>query len=738
MLERDMSETPPPPGAARVEAGRTPETREAPDYRTNVVNALNRTLDRAQKKRDEIVTRVTSTGDGRVDNDEVEVVLGYQYAAGAVEKLTDGRDRLDYEVERDTFKVPVQDRETRQWYERDEGVPIGYLERFLTREYYRLAGERYDLRMTGREEEADALDREATEVFNDRSTLQLSSRNTGFSFYRDYYAEGVPHDLLYHHPSSPDSLLPLGVLQSNREETEAWLRSQNSELARLRSESPEQNMAEAMRDIGDVRRELEIPQKGIPDPMDKYRIGVFPTASVATADLTAGKSVEVEEEKGKAPEVPEEVAAENSTPGTSMAVRESETEESAGERAIPVYPISWHPGPKRRSEDRSEAESGTPIAVSEEDSRSFAEGSRGRFGILYDRVMDTDVTGEGHKVKDIIDDVKYKVIGATKFGGGLKDRIKKWIAGPPMSPSRRNFLKGIVTVGAAVVVEETIRRNLPDLGMGQGVGVGEGSGTSGSLTPGPDRNRVGDVPEVALGTPTATPPPEALKPPVPPETVRIQGPYKTVEVDIPGKGKEKLQVRMLTGDEPEIFNVPPRSITPETNQPVPVAISGAEVKRAIENPNADDETARMIRSYLDDDTIRLVNSLPESRYLFLTKGPQGEAIKEGFGSFRGLNDARVTETEIQKPFNMRSPEDLSKLKELKGTPEYEKAWRVIVADRLLRSGQGYPPYNNADNPGVVGFLSNGREITDIIVTAPNNGPYLTRDVSSLIRNRARP
>lgn len=636
MLERPMSETPSSSGAARAEVARTPEIRETPDHRTKVVGALNRTLDRAQKERDEVMGRVLSSGSGAVTPEEVEIVLGYQYASEAVKKLAGGRDRLDYDVERDTFKVPVRDRETGQEYERGEGIPIGYLERFLDREARRLRGERFDARFAYKDEEANALDREASEVFADLLTLQGSSRATKWSFYRDYYDEGVPHDLLYNHPSSPGSILPLEVLQSNREETEAWLRSQNPEIARLGGENPEQNMAEAMRDIGYVRRELELPEKGVPDPMDKYKVPVVsPPESIEASEV-------IEESPSEAAEIVTDVG----------------------------------------------------------------------------RVKERDDSG-----RDILG------TALDKIGSG-RERVRRFVGGLSKPGLRRALLivgnlvggAGLVA-GVGMLVDQQLKAS-----PAREYDYGNAGAKVGTVNPTQRQEPVWESSSVPQGLVSSE---VGFKSPV--ETVGSSGPHRQVEVDIPGKGKETLNIRILNGTEPEIFNVKAAE-----RQGMPIPISGSEVRRAIENPDADDETSRLIRSYLDEDTTRLVNSLPEARYLFLTKGPQGEKIKEGFGSFLGLNDARVMEAEMQKRFDMRSPEDLSKLEGLRKTPEYKQAQRVIIADRLLRSVPGYGGGQNADHPGVVGFLSNGTEITDIIVTAPSNDPYVTRDVSSIIRNRGKP
>lgn len=738
MLERDMSEnsprplgpfirypdgspfpgTPPPPGVLRTEAVRT-ETRLIPgepyDPRARTMGAVNRLLDRLEEPTREILNRARSGQP--IDQTEARLVIGVRNTKAAIGQLTGGEERLNYDIEETTIPVEVRNIKTGEVTTRQEGIPIdeGMLE-YLDKEYRRLNhrhGEAYTAAVRAGwlvdgelVKEYEALHQERNQLLSDLDTVRRATYPANFNIINQAYTKAAATGEKWEDVRETD----LG----SRVETEAWWRSRDALIKELGGESQIENFDRANDDIRRNREELQIPDKPTPrgssrrlDPIDVYPVEV-PEPEV--------ESVE--------PEIPEESDSEIAPAEsvTSLAVRE---ETSPDEGVIPVIVLG---SGGRRSESGDAVTSSTVNSGPSSPKPHVPSGRRSRFGVMYDKARDVDLTGEGAKIGEIIDGVKYKVIGGTKFGTSLFNRVKGWLSGPPMSPSRRRFLQGVLAVGAAVVAEEVVRRSLPDFNIGQGISGGvEGQTRSGTSAGG--GAEIGPRPtRPSSGT-------EAAKPPSPPEVVRAQGPYKTVEVDIPGKGKETLNVRVLRGDEPDIFNVPAAPKSPETNQPAPVAISGAEVRRVIENPQADDDTARMIRSYLDEDTIRLVNSLPESRYLFLTKGPQGETIKEGFGSLKGLFDARWAEVALGRSFQMRSPNDLGSLKELKDSPEYKKAWRAIVADRLLRSVPGYQGFNNADHPGVVGLLSDGKEITDIIVKAPDNGAYRTRDVASLQTRR---
>lgn len=109
-----MSET--TPGAARAEAGRTPESREAVDSRARVIGAFNRTMDRMQLERDAIMGRARAQGPGFLTDRDRMIVLSYQYAAEGAKRITGGSERLNNGIENDRLEVEVRDRTTKQIY----------------------------------------------------------------------------------------------------------------------------------------------------------------------------------------------------------------------------------------------------------------------------------------------------------------------------------------------------------------------------------------------------------------------------------------------------------------------------------------------------------------------------------------------------------------------------------------------------------------------------------------------
>lgn len=201
------------------------------------------------------------------------------------------------------------------------------------------------------------------------------------------------------------------------------------------------------------------------------------------------------------------------------------------------------------------------------------------------------------------------------------------------------------------------------------------------------------------------------------------GPNKPIKVDIPGRGEEVLNVRILTGNEPDIFNVPASPIIPDTSQAAQTGVSSADVRRVVENPQADDETAKMIRSYLNEETLAILSTLKQGHAYFPTKGPEGEKLKPPYASLKGWWEAKLVETVLGEKFDMTSPEHIEKLELFKKSPEYQKNWKAFVADQLLQTLE-------KRNKNLVGFLAERDEagtanITDIIVLADNrNANYI--------------
>lgn len=311
-------------------------------------------------------------------------------------------------------------------------------------------------------------------------------------------------------------------------------------------------------------------------------------------------------------------------------------------------------------------------------------------------------------VGDRARDVLRTALG--KIGSG-KDRIRRFVEGLPRSDLRRVLTRlglaaGAIAVGYLARDEKTLPLDLAA--------------------------RVTEPPERGVAMPESTGPSVGL---APQETQRSKtvevaaGLKRRVEVDVPGKGKETLNVRILTGNEPDIFNVPAAPATPDNSQPPQTAISGADIKRVMENPQADDETAKMIRSYFNEETMANIRILKEEYAQFPTKGPDGEKIKPGYASLEGWYQAQLFKIITGKNFNMYSPEDKEKLEKITTnlTP-YEKNWNIFVAYQLLHV---------SENKEVTGFLvksdqiAGRQKITDVIVLAGN--PELTKAVVPAIQ-----
>lgn len=295
-----------------------------------------------------------------------------------------------------------------------------------------------------------------------------------------------------------------------------------------------------------------------------------------------------------------------------------------------------------------------------------------------------------------------------KIGSG-RERIKRFVSGLP-----RPGLKAALTLlgVAGVVAAGYLGRDRDALPFDQAA-------------------RVTQPPERGVAMPESTGPSVGL---APQETQRSEivavsaGLKRSVEVDIPGRGKETLNVRILTGNEPDIFNVPATApATPDSSKPGQPAISSADVRRVIENPPADDETAKLIRSYLDEDTFKLLRGLRTKEAYFRTKGPEGEKIKPDYASLKGWFDADWTTTALERPFQMRSTKDLGNLEQLKKDPAYNQAWRLTVANQLLQ--------NAHYSPDIIGFLVTGQEIVDVVVKANNHLRHEVLNTSSLQKNR---
>lgn len=700
-----MSEFPKPPIS---ETSRTPEI---PDVRSRVIGAFNRTLDRMQHERDGIMNKVKSDGPGFLTDRDRGVVLGHDYAVEGAKKVS-GSTRLTDSVKSDLFEVEVEDRQTKMSYKRKEGIPVGGMIKYLVGERARLDSLANSASSEGRYMDASELRTESSRLFNDQMTLTMSSQGTSSSLLRDWRDDSVPAKVKEAAKSDPD-YRTIEYYERNRIGTEANLRSLNEVIRELGGESQDENWKRAAKDILEDRRELEIPSKS------SEVFGLPPTVPVELAlaeGVSASDAVTIATEGEKVPE----------TRVTALAVPEKYTSES-----IKVYvPGEDSLGSKSSASDFAKGDDGKIIPWSEAD-RGGRGPRRDSFGILEkptsrregDRGSSEGIIIEG-SARDVTEKLKKErrddpgrdILEAAlaKMGSG-RARIKSFVGKLP-KPGLKKALTwlGVAAGAAGVMLAQDNNRDVSMNTTGIGTGLSPVEGLAKPATGSP----VWEPESIPPGLTVS----ESARPNV--EKGNNSG-YKRVEVEIPGQGKRNIDVKILTGNEDYIFNVPASGQTPE-NRPSPVTVSGAEVRRTLENPQANDETAKMIRSYLDEETIKLVKSLPENRYLFATRGPQGELLKEDYASIKGAFDAKWAETALGRPFDMRSIEDLAKLQEAKNTPEYKRAWKVTVADRLLRS---LDPLDF----GITGFLTDGREFTDLVVSTPSNHGYKSRDVSSLYK-----
>lgn len=847
-----MAETPPPPGAARLEAARTPEIREAPDHKTKVVDALNRTLDRAGKSNDELWGKVKSEGTGFITDDERDIMLGVQYAEGAISILTGGARRLNNDITETTIPVEVHDQETKQQYTRNEGIPIGYLLRFLQKEEKRAFHQMF-------EGGGEAARQEYRELWTDASILRNSARKTEYSFTSDYFGDILPEDIktaAFKSPNINDHLM------EKRVNEEAYLRSANPVIAEIGGETPEENYMRAHDDIADIRYELIIPEKGVPDPLDIYRATLPPRSQVAgtfdrsevapstdseASDAAIGTGVArvlpswVATDDGRerprdrygalippaaasktsteelTPTEADEPATDSAAPvprGTiyrppsredlpgwltagSSASSNANGDAGAGSRVdepgdevVPVFvPPLRRAGSERPRLFPEDQDSGTDVAEVRKVAHSSSEADgeprrrRARLGILEEPDIDSDeseepsssegviIEGKARRItdadrareerddplRDIVDKLKD-----TDWGGELKGRVRRFVGGLPKPGLKRALLVAGNLVGAAGVIVggkmliDQIRSNpTPEydygrLGAPQGVNVDQlpRGGVPSTIEPGsipPWASRLPYNPESANRpaprTGSFSQPPHGEVPMpgnnegmpwdvrfVPPELRSIDRelplPYQKFEVNIPGKGRKNLTLRLLTGYEPEVFNVPTTSppATIRDGEPLPpTAISVNADRRAMEDPKLDKANAKTIQSYLDRETVARVYNLPKRNAKISGLGPEGEFLKSKFASLRGEFDAYWAEVNLGRKFDMRSPEDLRELDRLKNSPAYAEAWKTIVAGKLLNA----PAYET------VGFLTSGREITDIITYVyGSKGPEVP-DVASL-------